>query len=129
MMVATFYDVLFVDLVNHQEFDIDDQFHIGDIRSIVYIKKSYYLLANKFQKLLGYYLIQIKENDPCNNEPTYLINWKSRLDISDANLYLLDNPNTTGQELVVCYKSIYINTYNILLISLDTKMVLFRYET
>lgn len=24
MMVATFYDVLFVDLVNHQEFDIDD---------------------------------------------------------------------------------------------------------
>lgn len=29
----------------------------------------------------------------------------------------------------MCYKSIYINTYNILLISLDTKMVLFRYET
>jgi len=37
-----------------------------------------------------------------------------------------ENHRTSG--IVVCYKSIYINSYNILLVNLQTNMIVFRHE-
>ena len=64
MIVSTFYDVLFVDINRKEEVDIDNLYKIGDIRSIVYTDKKFYILANKCERLLGYYLIAIDEKKP-----------------------------------------------------------------
>lgn len=73
-----------IDLVRELEIDIDEKFFIGDIRSIVFIRGKFYLLANKCERMLGYFLLEIDEKDIKNMNPRYLINWKSRLDIGDA---------------------------------------------
>lgn len=129
LIVASFYDVLYVDIVKSVEIDIDNRFLIGDIRSIVNIDKKFYVLANKREKLLGYYLIEIDEGEPLATRPQYLINWKTKLDIGDAALYLLKNTARGTQQLIVAQKSIFINTYNVYVIDLATKRVVYRHES
>lgn len=87
------------------------------------------MLANKCERLLGYYLIEIDDKPPIINEPVYLINWKSKLDIANANLFLLENEEDGTQRIVVSYKSIYINTYNVMVICLKHNTIIYRYET
>lgn len=77
--------------------------------------------------MLGYYLMEIDEFDPCNVEPLLLINWKSKLDIGDASMFTIQHKDK-GRYLVLSYKSIYINTYNVLVVSLKNKLIQFRYE-
>ena len=56
-MIASFYDVLWINLETDMELDIDNDFCIGNIRQIVNYEKSFYILANKSNKKIGYYLI------------------------------------------------------------------------
>lgn len=86
--------MLYLNISNDEEIDIDNQYHIGDIRSVVNINEKFYVLANKCDKLLGYYLIEIDEKDPTLQDPTFLINWKSKLDIGDAGLFMVENKDT-----------------------------------
>ena len=106
------------------ELDIDNEYKVGDIRSVVYVEQvgKFYMLANKCQGMLGYYLMEIDGLDPCNEEPLLLINWKSKLDIGDASMFTI-NHKDRGRYLVLSYKSIYINTYNVLVISLKNKLI------
>jgi hypothetical protein len=106
------------------ELDIDNEYKVGDIRSVVYVEQvsKFYMLANKCQGMLGYYLMEIDEFDPCNVEPLLLINWKSKLDIGDASMFTIQHKDK-GRYLVLSYKSIYINTYNVLVVSLKNKLI------
>ena len=58
------------------------------------------MLANKCQELLGYYIIEFEESDLSSDDvgfedemfkPKILLNWKSKLDIGNANLHLIFN--------------------------------------
>jgi hypothetical protein len=64
VVIATFYDVLYVDIKKDLEVDIDNLYHVGDIRSIVNFENKFYVLANKQERLLGYYLLEIDEKTP-----------------------------------------------------------------
>ena len=84
--------------------------------------------------MLGYYLIELDEAKPIErNPPKYLINWKSKLDISNANISLITRyDNVTKKpcrQLVITYKSIYINTFNVIVLNLETELILFRHES
>lgn len=62
----------------------------------------------------------------------FLIKWYHSLDIGDPNIYILRNKDNGLKELVVSFKIIYLNTYNI--ISLDIsrpgqKSLVFRHES
>lgn len=81
--------MLFINIRDDIEIDIDELFHISDIRSVINLNQKFYVLANKCDNLLGYHLIEIDENYPDTKDPKFLINWKSKLDIGDANLYLV----------------------------------------
>ena len=59
VMIASFYDIIWIDLETGREIDIDETFGIGNIRSIKFNGESFYILANKSDRKLGYYLIQI----------------------------------------------------------------------
>jgi len=60
-----------------------------------------------------------------------LIKWKNKLEISDAALHLLKisrSGNKEMQELVVSYKSIYVNLYTVFVIEIETGLIKFRHE-
>ena len=54
--------VLFINIRDDIEIDIDELFHISDIRSVINLNQKFYVLANKCDNLLGYHLIEIDEN-------------------------------------------------------------------
>jgi hypothetical protein len=58
-----------------------------------------------------------------------LINWKSKLDIGDAGLFMVENSDEGTKHLMVSYKSIHINTYNVLIVNLESKLIEYRYES
>lgn len=76
------------------------------------------MLANKFQRKLGFFLLRINEHDP--NDFTFIIKLKNQLDIDNANIFVLRDDKSRIKELVVAYKTIYINTYTINVIDIST---------
>ena len=86
------------------------------------------MMANKRNGFLGYYLMEIDEMNPDTITPVFLINWRSKLDIGDAAMFFIKNTEREINHLVLSYKSIYINAYNVLVIDLKTRLIQFRYE-
>ena len=87
-------------------------------------------MANKFEEKLGFFVVTFNELDPYKNR--FLIKWRNKLDISDTNLSVLRNFNKGLKELIVSYKSIFINTYNVVCmdISVDEEQtIIFRHES
>ena len=89
-MLSSFYDVIYVNLKEDYEIDIDEKYKIGDIRSLIYSNNKYYLLANKCNRVLGYYLLEIDECEDAKKEGNWLLFWKAKLDISDTQMFVLD---------------------------------------
>jgi|DEB0MinimDraft_12_1074336.scaffolds.fasta_scaffold59031_2 protease II len=129
VVVSSQLDVLFVNLRKDIEVDVDNNTRLGDIKCIIHIQDKFYILANKHQKQVGCYLIEIDENEPEAKEQ-YLLNWKNKLIIGDAQFEAIVNADSCGSNhLIMCFKSSSRNTYNIISIDLKTKMILFRHES
>ena len=48
-------------------------------------EEKFYILANKYQRKLGYYLIELGLGKPEQSiQPRFLIRWQNKLEISDA---------------------------------------------
>lgn len=77
--------------------------------------KVFYFLCNKKRELLGFFLIKFNETNPIKNSD--LTNWKHKLEIGDVNINVLRGIDHVTKkyfkELVISYKTIYINTYNV----------------
>lgn len=52
---------------------------------------------------------------------SFLLKWKNKLQIADADLFILHNKEAGFRELVISYKTIYINTYNVKVIDISNK--------
>lgn len=114
-----------------RELDIDEKENIGCLQNIVADETHFYVLANKKDHKLGYYLFMIDLQNP-EHEYTYLINWNNKLDIADCDLQIMREKDAfTGENkhfIVVSYKSIGINTYNVFVIDLDDKLIKYWFE-
>jgi len=53
----------------------------------------------------------------------------NKLDIADANMFVLKNEQHGYRELIVSYKTMYINTFNCMVIDLTDKLIIFRHES
>jgi len=73
------------------ELDIDNRFKIGEVRCIKERGGKFYILANKCERQLGTYLIALNPNNPEKRE--FLINWKTKLDIADADIFFITQGN------------------------------------
>jgi len=80
-IVATPLDGLIINMQTKEEFDIDEYFEIADIKNMIYKHGYFFLMANKRQNKLGYYLLKINRNSPLENkgnkialENQYIIN-------------------------------------------------------
>jgi hypothetical protein len=74
------------------EIDLDDLEGIGKIQSVICVDGFFYILSNKKQGRLGLFLMKIHEKDPYttnNHHKSYLLSWKNRLEISDADLSMM----------------------------------------
>jgi len=89
-IIASTDDVLWFDIQSQNEVDIDDVYQLGDIKSLLYYDEKFYVLANKYQRKLGYFLLEIDTMLYGNiKKPKYVIKWENKLAIGDAGLDLI----------------------------------------
>tara|TARA_B110000285_G_scaffold78424_1_gene90297 strand:+ start:2111 stop:2329 length:219 start_codon:yes stop_codon:yes gene_type:complete len=72
---------------------------------------------------LGFFIIRIDAKDP-KADYMFLTKWKNKLDIGDASLNVLRHEDIHGhefKELIISYKSININTYNVTVMDISNK--------
>lgn len=111
--------------------DLDQEFGISNIKEIIHDHedRTFYILANKYQEKLGLFLIVFDESDPTKHN--FFLKYKNKLDIADADVFVVRNQQENYKELLVSYKSIQVNTYTLMVLDISTekKWTLFRHET
>ena len=92
---------------------MDTEFNIKSISELIYDEedKKFYVLANKKNEKLGLYLVQFDEEEP--SEHNFFLKYQSKLDIGDAHVSIMRNKRHGYKELLIAYKSIYMNTYTV----------------
>jgi hypothetical protein len=77
----------------NKEIDLDELYSIGCMKEIIYDHEDgvFYILANKFEEKLGFFIIRMNEKNP--QEHTFLTKWKNKLDLGDANIFVLRHGN------------------------------------
>jgi len=136
-IIASADDSIYLNLYNRNEIDIDEEFQISCMKSIFYDTGSFYILANKARGKLGLFLVRMNCYHPIvtaksgreelNGE--FIINMGNKLDIADANMFVLRNEQHGYRELIVSYKTMYINTFNCMVVDLTDKLIIFRHES
>ena len=102
------------------------------IRELIYDEEhqQYFILANKYNEKLGFFVIKISETNP--TQCKFLIKWSNRLDIGDTSMTINRCKVKGLKELVVSFKTIYINTYNVVVMDITiegTPSMIFRHES
>ena len=94
-------------------------YQTSQIEQILYDQEDqvFYLLANKYKGKLGLFVVRLIELNP--NKYKFLLKIKNKLDVGDANLQVLRNKEKEYKELIVSYKTIYLNNYNVTSIDLS----------
>lgn len=87
------------------------------------------MLSNKKDGKLGYYLFDVDIEDP-NADSQYLINWNNKLDIGNCDMHMMSEIKDGVEEnaIVISYKSIDINTFNVFVIDLHTNLIKYWHE-
>jgi len=117
------------------EIDFDDREEIGAIQNIITDDSFFYVLANKRYGRLGYFLLMINVNNP-EEECIYLIQWVNKLDIGNCDMYILNEAceqhvgsEEASHSIVVSYKCIGVNTFNIFVFDLESKLIKYWHES
>jgi hypothetical protein len=134
IVISTIEDSIYLNLSdpNKQiEVDIDVLYSIGQICEIAFDKVSgwFYILCNVYQDKLGVYILGFHELDL--QKVRFLMRDSNKLDIWDANI-VINRRNDASSELVLSFKTIYINTFTIMCLDIDEtvkKSLIFRHES
>lgn len=135
-IIATDSDVLWINISTSEEADLDEFYRIGLIKACQFFNNKFYILANKYMKKLGYFLLEIETDKPTPNlKPKFIIKWTNKLDISDATLNFMQVERDNGHgileskfEMVVSYKTIHLNQYVILVVEMQHCLIKFMFE-
>jgi len=137
LIVTSPQDILYVDLQKRLEIDLDDREEISAIQNIITDDTYFYVLANKKESKLGYYLLEVDCRCP-DEDSKYLIRWSNKLDIGNCDLHLMtediyDKKNKDlvlrrERSIVVSYKCIGINTFNVFVIDLESTLIKYWHE-
>ena len=66
MVIASNDDGIYKDIKKQIEIDLDEKFNIGIIKEIIHDEEDhvFYILANKFDEKLGFFIIRMDESNP-----------------------------------------------------------------
>lgn len=108
-----------------KEVDLDEEFEVNLIMEVALDEdeNKFYFLSNMRQGKLGFFLIRFDEDNP--KKFNYLITWRHKLDIGDVNMQIIRDIDVNGEpykELIIGYKTIYINTYNLVVQDMGGKI-------
>ena len=100
MIISSAEDGVYIDMQRKQEIDLDDKFNIGCIKEIIHDgdDKVFYILANKYDEKLGFFLIKMSESD--TNNFIFLTKYKNKLDIGDATVSVARDEERGYKEVV-----------------------------
>lgn len=122
--------------ITDKEIDLDEIYDVNDIKQIVFDKDEgqFYFLTNLKQGKLGFFLTRFSEKDPRDKSDITLLN--TRLNIDEVKLEIIRSYDPVkkhyNKELVIGFKTIYINTYTVwaydLSSSLDERSFLYIHE-
>ena len=132
MTVSSSSDGVWIDTVNQVEKDLDELYNIGSILCLSFDleDRAFYFLCNCLESIIGFYLIKFDERRPENYK--FICKWKHKLNIGDANMQIMrgQDEKRVYKELVISYKTIYINTFNVVIsdLSAETNNVLLKHE-
>jgi hypothetical protein len=125
LMIASDSDALYIDVENYREIDLTDNEGIESIQNCTCDEEHFYLVANKKEGLLGYFVLRLDIHKPGSID--YLIQWNNKLDIGNVNLDVFDEKGV--RFLVVSFKSIAINTFNVVVINCETHFIRYWHES
>lgn len=74
-------------------------------------------------------IVKNRKNNSEELNGEFILNMKNKLDIADANMFVLKNEEHGYRELIVSYKTMYINTYNINVVDLSDRLIIFKHES
>jgi len=97
-----------IDLLKNKEIDIDQLFFIADIRACIYNKGHFYILANKYKKVRGIFLLDIDESKIGINNNTmgrFIYKLKNLLEIGDASIYFMKGKNNESNIINTSFKA------------------------
>ena len=121
MVISSQEDGIYKDMRNGTEIDLDEKFNIGIIKEIIHDDEDecFYLVANKYDEKLGFFIVRMSDSDPIGDFK-FLTKYKNKLDIGDCKLSVMRSGEGQNRlkELVISYKTIYINTYNIVIMDI-----------
>ena len=87
------------------------------------------MITNKQKGLLGFFVLKLPSHNV--RQVTWLMRYLNKLDIGDTNIFI-NYRSVNSRELVISFKTIYINTYNIYVLDIssdDSKTLLYRHES
>jgi hypothetical protein len=130
-IITSSEDILYVDIHKQIEIDLDEREEVSSIQNIITDNNNFYCLANKKEARLGFYLFSVSMDDP-DRTSEYLIKWTNKLDIGNCDMHIMkEKDKTTGEilsKIVVSFKSIGINTFNVFVIDLQDKLIKYWHE-
>jgi hypothetical protein len=85
-----------VDLKKLYDIDIDQLYNVLAIQQVIYDSEdqSFYLLANKKDGYVGFFLIKYNAKNPAMHAPVTM--WKSLLEIGDASISIYRGSDRNG---------------------------------
>jgi hypothetical protein len=78
---------------------------------------------------MGVFLIKFHEQNP--KSFNFFLKYKTSLDVADADIAIFKNKTTNLKELIVSFKTVVENTYNVYIVDIsgDEPWPLFRHES
>ena len=131
-IISNSQDSVYIKIKDKAYVDIDSKYKISSMKQIVYDLEfqTFYIMANKYRGKLGLFIIKLDEENP--DDYKFLLKLKNKLDIGDADIEVHKCHEKHYKELIVSYKTIYMNTYNVTVIDItDPKKfkTIFRHES
>jgi len=72
------------------DINLSKEYDIEDVRNVIFDKGNFYILANKRDGKIGYFLIKFNFDRETNKgEVDFLINWEHKLPINDADMSVM----------------------------------------
>ena len=123
VLIANKDTLLFINLDTAHEIQVAERENVNSIQNIVSGDGYFYVMTNLRDGQLGMYLLALDYNNP--DEPCfyYMAN-QNNLEISNVNMYHLPSQN----QMCVCYSTIGVNSFNVLIFSLKSRRILFNFE-
>ena len=131
-MVMTYSSLIYVDMRKNEPFEINfaAEYGFDSLKQVVANETHFFVVANKRDRMLGFYMFQIEIENP-KKQVEYFMGWMNKTDINDVDVCFMDERvnGRVEKSIVVSFKMIGINTYNVFVLDLETRHIRYRHES